>query len=94
MERKVKYDVAFKLKCVKEVLIDCTSVNSISRREGFKKSLLRKWISEYQLKGIDGLIPKHKNNKYSQSFKYNVLSGPKGNTQGMNKLLLFCNLVL
>lgn len=73
MERKVKYDVAFKLKCVKEVLIDCTSVNSISRREGFNKSLLRKWISDYQLKGIDGLIPKHKNNKYSQSFKYNVL---------------------
>ena len=73
MERKVKYDLAFKLKCVKEVLEDYTSVNSISSREGFNKSLLRKWISEYQSKGINGLIPKHKNNTYSQSFKYNVL---------------------
>jgi len=57
----------------KRSIIDWTSVNSISRREGFNKSLLRKWISDYQLKGIDGLIPKHKNNKYLQGFKYNVL---------------------
>jgi len=73
MERKVKYDLAFKLKFVKKVLEDYTSVNSISSREGFSESLLRKWISEYQTKGIDGLIPKQKNNTYSQSFKYNVL---------------------
>ena len=73
MERKVKYHLAFELKCVKEVLEDCTSVNSISSRVGFNESLLRKWISEYQTKGIDGLIPKHKNNTYSQNFKYNVL---------------------
>jgi len=73
MERKVKYDLAFKLKCVKEVLEDYTSVNSISSREGFNESLLRKWFFEYQSKGIDGLITKPKNNKYSQSFKDNVL---------------------
>ena len=73
MERKVKYNLAFKLQCVKEVLEDYRSVSSISSREGFSESLLRKWISEYQSKGIDGLIPKHKNKKYSQSFKYNVL---------------------
>jgi len=73
MERKVKYDLAFKLKCVKEVLEDYISVNSISSREGFNESLLRKWFSEYQSKGIEGLIPKQKNNTYSQSFKYNVL---------------------
>ena len=33
MERKVKYHLEFKLKCVKELLEDCTSVNSISSRE-------------------------------------------------------------
>ena len=73
MERKVKYDLAFKLKCVKEVLEDYSSVNSISSREGFNESSLHKWLSEYQSKGIEGLIPKYKNNTYSQSFKYNVL---------------------
>jgi len=30
-------------------------------------------IGAYQAKGIDGLIPKYKNNKYSQSFKHKVL---------------------
>lgn len=73
MERKVKYNLTFKLKCVKEALENYTSVNSISSREGFSESLLREWLSDYQSKGIYGLIPKHKNNTYSQSFKYNVL---------------------
>ncbi len=72
-ERKVKYDLAFKLQNVREVLEDYTCVNSISSREGFNASLLRKCFFEYQSKGIDGLIPKHKNNKYSQSFKYTFL---------------------
>jgi len=73
MERKVKYDLAFKLNCVESVLKDHKSINSISSREGFNKSLLRKWISDYQSKGINGLVPKHKNNKYSQNFKHKVL---------------------
>ncbi len=73
MERKVKYDLAFKLNCVKEVLENHISVNLISSREGFDKSLLRKWISDYQSKGVNGLVPKHKNNKYSQNFKHKIL---------------------
>jgi len=73
MERKLKYDLAFKLQCVKEVLEDYTFVNSISSRQGFNEKLLHKWISDYQFKEINSLIPKHKDNKYSQSFKYNVL---------------------
>ena len=54
MERKVKYHLAFKLKCLKEVLENNSSVNSISSREGFNEGLLRKWFSNYQTKGIDG----------------------------------------
>ena len=73
MERKVKHDLAFKLSCVKEVLEKHNSIGSISSQEGLDKSLLRKWIINYQTKGATGLIPKQKNNKYSQRFKFKVL---------------------
>jgi transposase len=73
MARKVKYDLAFKLKCVLEVLENYTTANILSSRKGFDESSLRKWILDYQTKGIDGLTPKSTNNKYSQSFKYKVI---------------------
>ena len=62
MERKVKYDLAFKLICVEAILKKTRTINFISSREGFDEKLLRKWISDYQSKGTKGLIPKHKNN--------------------------------
>ena len=69
MSRKVKYDVSFKLKCVKEVQKKKHSVHLVSSRENFCKSLLRKWILDY---GISGLEPK-KNQVYSAQFKFNVI---------------------
>lgn len=42
--RKVKYDLVFKLKCVKEVQKKNHSIHLVSSRENFCKSLLRKWI--------------------------------------------------
>ena len=73
MERKVKYDLAFKLNCVESLLKEGRSIHFISSRERFDKSLLHKWINDYQSQGINGLVPKHKNNKYSQNFKHKVL---------------------
>lgn len=36
--------------------------------------MLDKWVVHYETYGIYGLIPKGKNNSYSQEFKYNVIS--------------------
>ncbi|MFV0229602.1 helix-turn-helix domain-containing protein [Empedobacter falsenii] len=72
MARKVKYDVAYKLRCVKEVLEKHHSVHSISHQEGISGSLLRKWIADYHNQGISGIEPK-KNQTYSVEFKLKVI---------------------
>ena len=72
MERKVKYDLAFKLKCVKSVEEQCQSPTTVSQQFGVHLSQLRCWRENYQKLGIQGLISK-KNNIYSATFKLKVI---------------------
>ena len=72
MTRKVKYGVAFKLRCIKEVLEKHCTISSISKKENIHSSLLKKWISDYLNQGITGLEPK-KNKIYSLEFKWQVI---------------------
>lgn len=76
MARKVKYDVEYKLRCVKEVLEKHHSIHSISHQLDISKSLLRKWITDYRNQGITGLEPK-KNQTYSVEFKLKVIQSIK-----------------
>ena len=48
MERKVKYDHAFKLECVKLALEKHYSCNNVSIEKGLERSNLRKWIGFYK----------------------------------------------
>lgn len=72
MERKVKYNYEFKLRCVKEVLKNNQPIGVVSTLNGFRESNLRKWISFYQKFGNEGLLPR-KNKNYSSEFKLKVL---------------------
>ena len=72
MERKVKYDYAFKLECVQLVLEEHNSVNFVSKQKGLHHSNLSKWVELYKLYGNTGLLSK-KNQSYSIDFKLNVL---------------------
>lgn len=72
MERKIKYDYAFKLECVKLVLEKCYSSNYVSVEKGIERSNLRKWIGFYKYYGAIGLLPR-KNQSYSVAFKLKVL---------------------
>lgn len=72
MERKVKYDYAFKLECVKLVLEKHYSCNYASIEKGVERSNLRKWIGFYKQYGAIGLLPR-KNQSYSLDFKLDVL---------------------
>jgi len=72
MERKVKYDYAFKLECVELVLKQHYSKEYVSKTKGPDESNIRKWISFYQSYGKIGLLPR-KNNSYSLDFKLKVL---------------------
>ena len=72
MERKVKYNYEFKLRCVKEVLKNNQPIGVVSTLNGFRESNLRRWISFYQKFGDEGLLPR-KNQNYSSQFKLKVL---------------------
>ncbi len=72
MNRKVKYDYAFKLECVKLVLEKHYSCNYVSIEKDIARSNLRKWIGFYKHYGSIGLLPR-KNQSYSVAFKLKVL---------------------
>ena len=72
MDRKVKYDYAFKLECVELVLDKHYSKEYVSKLKGLDESNIRKWVSFYQAYGKAGLLPR-KNNKYSLDFKLKVI---------------------
>src|SRR5688572_957768 len=73
MERKVKYDYEFKLRCVEEVLIKKCSANSVANRNGFDHSVLDQWIRFYIKNGKEGLLPRRGNQSYSIDFKLKVI---------------------
>jgi transposase len=72
MERKVKYDYAFKLECVKLIIEQSHSCESASAQKGVHESIIRKWLMFYNAYGLDGLLPR-KNRDYSIDFKLKVL---------------------
>lgn len=73
MGRKVKYDYAFKLKCVELVLEKGHSCEYVSKLKGLNESNIRKWVNFYQNFGKEGLMLR-KNRSYSVSFKMEVLN--------------------
>jgi transposase len=72
MERKVKYDYAFKLECVELVLKKHYSNDYVSKLKGPDKSNIHRWVSFYKTYGKSGLQPR-RNQNYSIAFKQNVL---------------------
>jgi len=72
MGRKTKYDIEFKLRCVKEVLKKHRGVRSVATENGFAECILRKWVSFYRKYGNKGLLPRS-DQKYDASFKLKVL---------------------
>ena len=72
MERKVKYDYAFKLECVNLVLEKHYSYEYVAIQRGLNESNIRKWVGFYMKYGKIGLLPR-KNQSYSIDFKIRVL---------------------
>ncbi|MBP1221730.1 transposase [Flavobacterium sp. 1355] len=72
MERKVKYDYAFKLECVELVLKKHYSDGYVSKLKQTARWNIRKWVSFYKAYGKIGLLPRM-NQSYSAEFKLKVL---------------------
>lgn len=72
MERKIKYDYALKLECVKLVIEKGYSSEAVSNKKSISESNIRRWVSFYREYGTIGLLPR-KNRVYSIDFKQKVL---------------------
>jgi len=92
MERKVKYDYDFKLRCVEEVLKKHRSIESVAAENSFDESNLRRWISFYIKYGREGLLPRRKNQSYSTDFKLKVIKTIKKESLSLAEACLAFNI--
>jgi transposase len=72
MSRKVKFDIAFKLECIQQVVKEGKSDYAVSKSKGISDSLLYRWLSLYEKNGEGALAPR-RNRSYAVSFKLKVL---------------------
>jgi transposase len=92
MERKVKYNYEFKLRCVEEVLRKHRSVNSVAYENSIASSNLNRWIKFYIEFGNEGLLPRQKNKSYSVNFKLQVLQAIENKSISLSKACLTFNI--
>lgn len=76
MERKVKYELAFKVKCVKLVEEKNHSVSTVSQKYGLNINQLNRWLLNYRRLGLNGLIS-IQNRSYTARFKLKVIQAIK-----------------
>ena len=91
MERKVKYDYAFKLECVELVLKKHYSNVYVSKLKGPNESDIRRWVKFYKTYGKIGLLPS-KNQSYSIDFKLKVLKKIKAKSLSISEACLEFNI--
>src|SRR5690606_40944250 len=72
MERRVKYDVAFRLNCVKLNIEKYHSISSYPKKYGLNTRLVTRWIQNYRILGLQGLIST-KNKRYTVELKLKVI---------------------
>ena len=72
MERKVRYDYGFKLVCIKLIIEQDHSCETVSKQKCVHETIIRKWLRFYNAYGQNGLLPR-KNQHYSIDFKLKVL---------------------
>lgn len=69
-----KYSLDFKIKVVKEYLDGKSGGRElVSKKFNIPNSTLENWINWFNIEGIEGLMKKHSNDKYSGEFKLSVI---------------------
>ncbi len=75
-----KYDAAFKVEVVKEHL-EGDSLTAVAFKWGLSRSLLTRWVDQYNISGSVGLLPKAKV-YHSRAFKLKVVE--RYNAKGLS----------
>ena len=91
MERKVKYNYDFKLRCVKQVLNNHQTVDAVSKLYGCHHTTLHDWIRFYEKHGKKALLPR-KNKVYSLPFKLKVVKSIDKNLLSFSQACLEFNI--
>jgi transposase len=91
MERKVKYNYDFKLRCVEQVLKDYQTVQAVSELNGCHHTTLHHWIRFYEKHGKKGLLPRTAK-KYSLKFKLNVFESIEQDRLSLSEACLNFNI--
>jgi transposase len=92
MERKVKYNYDFKLRCVEEVLKKHSSVITVANNNSMGETTLKRWIRCYIKFGKEGLLPIQKNKKYSVNFKLKVIQTIQNKSISLDQACLTFNI--
>lgn len=92
MERKVKYNYEFKLRCVEAVLRKHRSVNSVAYENSIASSNLNRWIRFYVEFGNAGLLPRQKNKSYDVNFKLKVIQAIENKSISLSQACLNFNI--
>lgn len=91
MERKVKYNYEFKLRCIEEVLKKNRSKESVAVEHGISKTNLGRWLSFYLKFGKESLLSR-KNQYYSSDFKLKVIRAIDEKSLSLSEACLFFNI--
>lgn len=91
MGRKVKYDYAFKLRCVKLVLKNHQTIEDVSKLYGCHHTTLHDWIRFYEKYGKKALLPRQ-TKVYSIPFKLKVLNAIDKDSLSFNQACLEFNI--
>lgn len=92
MGRKVKYDLSFKLECVKLVIEEHHSCCFVSKQKSIEESMVRRWVSSYNYYGLIGLEPRKNQSVYSVDFKLKVLNEIENNHLSLREARLKFNI--
>lgn len=91
MGRKVKYTYEFKLRCVKQVLINHQTVEDVSKLYGCHHTTLHDWIRFYEKYGKKALLPRE-TKVYSIPFKLKVLGAIDKDSLSLSQACLEFNI--
>jgi len=92
MERKIRYNYEFKLRCVEEVLKNHQSLRGTAKENGIGLTSLKDWIRCYLKFGKEGLFPIQKYTYYSVDFKLKVLQSIESKSLSLNQACLTFNI--
>lgn len=92
MVRKVKYDLSFKLECVKLVVEEHHSCCFVSKQKSIEESMVRRWVDSYNHYGLLGLEPRKSQTVYTVDFKLKVLNEIENNHLSLREARLKFNI--